>query len=105
MAKGHQSLMVKVFLLLQGGYSDASAAAAAARDYYLQAKLASEAAERWAQGKQVLCIRAAYSQLQGCCLHEVCAAATHHIIDVLPQRDACKHLLKIQECRNRSVAV
>lgn len=35
---------------LQGGYSDATTAAAAAREYYLQAKLASEAAERWAQG-------------------------------------------------------
>ncbi|KAL3159859.1 hypothetical protein ABBQ38_010260 [Trebouxia sp. C0009 RCD-2024] len=34
----------------QGGYNDASSAAAAAREYYLQAKLASEAAERWAQG-------------------------------------------------------
>lgn len=34
----------------QGGYNDANSAAAAAREYYLQAKLASEAAERWAQG-------------------------------------------------------
>lgn len=35
---------------VQGEYSDASTAAAAAREYYLQAKLASEAAERYAQG-------------------------------------------------------
>ena len=36
--------------MVQGGYNDATSAAAAAREYYLQAKLASEAAERWAQG-------------------------------------------------------
>ena len=35
---------------MQAGYNDATSAAAAAREYYLQAKLASEAAERWAQG-------------------------------------------------------
>lgn len=34
----------------QAGYNDATSAAAAAKEYYLQAKLASEAAERWAQG-------------------------------------------------------
>lgn len=39
---------------MQGGYNDASSAAAAAREYYLQAKLASEAAERWAQGHSTL---------------------------------------------------
>ena len=37
--------------MTQGGYNDANSAAAAAREYYLQAKIASEAAERWAQGK------------------------------------------------------
>jgi len=36
---------------MKGGYNDANSAAAAAREYYLQAKLASEAAERWAQGE------------------------------------------------------
>ena len=36
--------------MVQGEYNDATSAAAAAREYYLQAKLASEAAERWAQG-------------------------------------------------------
>lgn len=36
--------------MVQGRYNDATSAAAAAREYYLQAKLASEAAEHWAQG-------------------------------------------------------
>ena len=54
---------------LQGGYSDASSAAAAAREYYLQAKLASEAAERWAQGKPCL-------PYLMCPLHCVCCCHT-----------------------------
>ena len=51
--------------LVQGEYSDASTAAAAAREYYLQAKLASEAAERYAQGtKRMLYARIEY--VSGC---------------------------------------
>ena len=62
---------------MQGGYHNATSAAAAAREYYLQAKLASEAAERWAQGQLRLPIIA---------LSEPCSKMYEQMYTCLPPR-------------------